>query len=129
MCIGIKNNNPFNLRKSGNKWLGKIPSDNAFEKFTAPYYGYRAALVLLRTYFTRYRINNIHGIVSRFAPPSENDTANYIKFVCQKTHFGEYQVLTLFQILSSVAPAMALVETGYKLDPSNLQKLVKSLTK
>ena len=32
------------------------------------------------------RSNNVDDIISRWAPPSENDTQAYIKFVCEKTN-------------------------------------------
>lgn len=84
---GIRNNNPGNLRFVAlNNWVGKIPyvqntdTDKAFEQFTDIKYGIRAML--------RVVINNIDKgndtitkIISRYAPPSENDTKAYINSV------------------------------------------------
>lgn len=39
----------------------------------------------LKAYGTKHGINTIRAAISRWAPPSENDTESYIKFVSQKT--------------------------------------------
>ena len=57
-------------------------------------FGIRAAFVLLRTYSIKYKANCIQDIVTRWAPPSENDTDAYIKNVCLWTGFGGLQRLT-----------------------------------
>lgn len=79
---GIRNNNPLNIR-IGNKWLGEVPcpTDNQFEQFTRMEYGVRAGFVLLRRYIERYKLNTISTIITRWAPPSENETARYIMAV------------------------------------------------
>ena len=42
-------------------------------------YGWRAAFYLLtRTYYHKYRLYTIRGIISKWAPPSENKTEAYI---------------------------------------------------
>lgn len=84
---GIRNNNPGNLRfVASNNWVGKIPyvdntdADKAFEQFTKIKYGIRAML--------RVVINNIDKgndtitkLITRYAPPVENDTKAYIQGV------------------------------------------------
>jgi len=47
--------------------------------------GVRAVGKLLQTYQSRYNLNTIEQMISRYAPPSENPTDEYIKFVAQKT--------------------------------------------
>ena len=54
----------------------------------------RAAFCLLRTYATKYRLCCVRDIISRWAPPKENDTTSYIRHVCQLTGFGGNQRLT-----------------------------------
>lgn len=86
---GEKNNNPFNIDKSGNNWLGKIPgTDKRQETFSSPVYGIRAGFKLLRTYIERYGLNTINKIFDRYAPPNENNTEEYKRFVCNKTGMG-----------------------------------------
>ena len=99
--LGIRNNNPLNIRKvQGQRWQGEISSHRgedgrglSFCKFESLEYGIRAAFVLLRTYSIKYKANCIQDIVTRWAPPSENDTDAYIKNVCLWTGFGGLQRL------------------------------------
>ena len=79
---GIRNNNPGNIRHGAN-WQGLNPKgrdiDSAFCVFTAPIYGIRAlAKVLI------HGLNTVRTIVSRYAPPNENQTAAYIQSVAKQ---------------------------------------------
>lgn len=75
---GIRNNNPGNIRH-GSPWQGMaaVQSDPAFIQFESMPYGVRAMVLLLRTYSRRYGLNTPAGIISRWAPPSENATGAY----------------------------------------------------
>lgn len=89
---GIRNNNPLNIRKSPEHWLGKVPgSDPDFETFSSMKYGIRAAFVCVRTYIRRFRslciTPTVSQIIARWAPSSENNTRAYITAVCH--HSGE----------------------------------------
>ena len=81
---GIRNNNPGNIRHLGLDWQGLAnpPSDGAFCIFSEPKWGLRALAVLIRNYKRKHGINTIAGIIARFAPSTENDTAAYIRAVC-----------------------------------------------
>lgn len=82
---GIRNNNPGNIRHSSAQWVGKAANqtDNSFVSFTDAVYGLRALAVTLRTYFTKYGLNTVRGIINRWAPPSENDTGAYVNAVAK----------------------------------------------
>lgn len=81
---GIRNNNPGNIRW-GDKWKGLKENgreeDKSFCVFKKPEYGIRALAKILRNYRDLHKITSVAGIIHRFAPPSENDTASYIKHV------------------------------------------------
>ena len=79
---GLRNNNPANIRRSFNKWLGlsSIQEDKEFCQFEHIKFGIRAFLILCRTYRKKYGIQTIPQFLNRFAPLSENDTLAYIKF-------------------------------------------------
>lgn len=80
---GLRNNNPFNIKKSRQPWLGKcLGVDKVFESFSLLEYGVRAGLKLLTTYVHR-GIDSPNKIIHRFAPTSENNTQNYLDFVCR----------------------------------------------
>jgi len=81
---GIRNNNPGNIRITPhNVWVGtdEDGEDKSFVTFTAPEWGIRAMTIILRTYFKNYNLNTVSGIISRWAPPKENDTNSYAEAV------------------------------------------------
>ena len=85
---GIRNNNPLNIRKSKDQWQGmkKEQTDAAFCQFENLAYGWRAAFKLLtRTYYHTYRLYTIRAIVTKWAPPNENNTRAYVENVSRLT--------------------------------------------
>ena len=87
---GIRNNNPGNIRaSSAETWQGQTGVDSGgMCIFSDATYGIRALSKLLLTYHDHYGLSTINGIISRWAPPNENDTAAYIRAVCDSTSFG-----------------------------------------
>ena len=87
MSRGLRNCNPGNIRHSRSKFKGEVrPSrDSAFKQFETMAYGYRAMFVLLDTYHRRYGLTTIRQMISRWAPPTENFTEGYIRFVSERT--------------------------------------------
>jgi hypothetical protein len=88
---GIRNHNPLNIRRSKDQWKGmaEVQTDRAFVQFKSLEYGWRAAFVLLtRTYYNTYRLFTIRAIISRWAPPNENNTKRYIENVSRFTGIG-----------------------------------------
>lgn len=78
---GFRNNNPGNIRH-GNNWQGEKPgNDSQFETFVSVEYGIRAIHVLLDTFARHYGLITIEDIITRYAPPHENHTVNYINAV------------------------------------------------
>lgn len=86
MSRGLRNNNPLNIRKNSTKWQGlaKEQTDKCFFVFTAPEWGYRAALRTLQTYQRTHRLCTIREWIERWAPPCENPTDKYLEFICNK---------------------------------------------
>jgi hypothetical protein len=79
---GLRNNNPGNLRATS----ANQPQDaDGFRTFTSMDEGIAAANNQLNIYAHRDGINTISGIVSKWAPKNENDTAAYIASVNQQT--------------------------------------------
>lgn len=88
---GMRNNNPGNIRH-GIDWIGDEPgearADSDFERFDTMALGIRALLKLLQTYRKKHGLKTVRGIVSRWAPRSENDTAAYIRHVAEQLGVG-----------------------------------------
>ncbi len=85
---GIRNNNPLNIRKSKDKWKGlrAVQADAQFCQFESLEYGWRAAFYLLtRTYYHKYRLYTIRAIISKWAPPCENNSKAYVENVSRLT--------------------------------------------
>lgn len=80
---GIRNNNPGNIRKGAN-WDGSTGDDGAFVIFRSPEYGIRALAKLLLNYERLHGLNTVRGIISRYAPSNENNTAAYVSSVSGK---------------------------------------------
>jgi len=81
---GIRNNNPGNIKKTTIPWKGVVGTDEEFLKFATPEDGIRAISRILKVYVTKYNLNTPSQIMSRWAPPIENPTKNYIGFVADK---------------------------------------------
>ena len=108
---GIRNNNPLNIEDTGESWLGKVGNDGRFMVFETAGHGLRAGARILRTYRHKYGIKTIKDILNRFAPPSENNTQNYINFVSDKTGLPEDKDLT-DNDYPAVLAAMVNLENG-----------------
>lgn len=116
MSRGIDNCNPGNIRLSKVFYRGEVqPSqDAAFKQFSSMEWGYRAMFVLLDTYARRYGLNTIRGMISRYAPPSENNTEAYIAAICEWTGIAADEVLDTRSRLDMVpiVVAMSRIENG-----------------
>ena len=95
MSRGLQNCNPGNIRQSKVRYKGEVrPSrDSAFKQFESLAWGYRAIFVLLDTYRIRYGLDTIRGMISRWAPPSENHTETYIRAVADAVGIPDGQPL------------------------------------
>lgn len=87
---GIRNNNPGNLRS----W-GDMPREDGFARFPTPEAGLAAMIKNLQVQQSKHGLNTIAGIIGRWAPPNENDTAGYVGNVSKQTGFGAHQPLDL----------------------------------
>ena len=123
---GIRNNNPLNVRRTGDQWRGlaDTQTDASFCQFKTMAWGWRTAFYLLtRTYYRKYGITTIRAIVSRWAPATDhNDTAAYTANVARLTGIAADEPLGNPQEQPArwmmVGMAMAIHENGTSsLDP------------
>lgn len=125
MTRSERNNNPGNIRLTGDRWRGQVlpPPDRGFVTFMEPKWGYRALFVILEGYMIRHGLRTIRGIIGRYAPPSENATAAYIRSVCRATGWGPDDPLDpCGRVMQDLARAITLQESGKPADESNLLK-------
>ena len=116
---GLRNNNPLNIRRSGDKWQGLrvLQEDRAFFQFSEMKWGWRAAFRLLcHTYYGKYKLRTIRAIITRWAPPKENNTEAYIRRVTDRIGIGPDKELGDPQTHPTqwmmIGIAMAIVENG-----------------
>lgn len=115
----VRNNNPGNIRV-GTKWQGLMPreqmtpeqaTETSFCVFEDAVAGFRAMAEIFHTYYKRDGICTIKQAITRWAPPSENNTKAYVQSVCDYTGwapdalfpFTEGSVTTQAALLKGVA--------------------------
>ena len=103
--------------------LGEVGRGAAgpFVQFTSLTYGLRAAFCILRTYRNKHHAVCIEDIITRWAPPTENDTHKYILDVCKLTGFGGKERLTENN-WPQLVKAMARIESGMNLTEKQIQQ-------
>ena len=104
---GIRNKNPGNI-KLGTDWdgLAAEQTDPTFCIFDEAVMGIRALMRILLTYRFTHNKKNIDSIIRRWAPPSENDTEAYIKFVAKRM-----EIEPMAMIDSSIEGYLPLVKS------------------
>lgn len=120
-----RNCNPLNIRRTSDKWQGQRArqEDPEFVQFENSSYGIRAAVKILRTYQKKYDCRTVEDIVSRWAPPSENNTAGYIRYVCASMYVERDTPLNLEDndIMARLVRAMAFFESGCIIDTQSIR--------
>ena len=129
---GLRNNNPGNIRHGGSLWYGAADNqtDPAFLQFTDAKWGLRAIARTLLTYGRKRRaadgspIDTLAEVITRWAPPSENNTASYIKAVAKRTGFKPDQVLNMTnpEALRALTDAIVWHENGSNPFPTDAIK-------
>lgn len=106
--LGIRNNNPGNLRKWGDAQVV-----GGFAQFATREEGLEAEQKQLKLYGSR-GINTLSSIASTWAPNSENDTAAYIAGLSKSTGYDPNKKLDLNDpaVLARVANAINKNENG-----------------
>ena len=117
MTRGLRNNNPGNIRHDRDKWRGEVvPSqDKAFKQFEGMAWGYRAMFHLINNYSRLHGCNTVRKIVSRWAPPEDNNhTGAYIAAVCDSAGVQPDGLITTTcrDVMVPIIAAMARVENG-----------------
>lgn len=118
---GIRNNNPGNIRH-GDNWLGRADSqpDQAFITFESPEYGVRAMARILRNYQTKYGLSTVRGLISRWAPPIENNTGAYVDHVAHMLGVGADEQIIVAGHLGKLIPAIIRHENGIQPYPDTV---------
>ncbi|MEG2365609.1 MAG: structural protein P5 [Alistipes sp.] len=116
MSRGLTNCNPGNIRRSKVRYKGEVqPSrDRAFKQFESLAWGYRAIFMLLHTYHVRYGLHTVERMIARWAPPTENHTQQYIRYVADAVGVAPNEPLETLDAATMIpiAAAISEVENG-----------------
>lgn len=101
-------NNPLNIRYAGQEGASNV---GGFAAFPTPQAGLQATHDLMSRYGDK-GINTLSGLISTWAPPSENNTRAYIDSVSKDTGIPANAPIDLHDpnVRSQIIPAMAKVE-------------------
>ena len=130
MSLGLKLNNPGDIRCSNIMWLGKVaPSRNPdFETFDCIENGIRAVGVTLLTYFNVHGLKTLREMANRYAPPSENNTTIYVETLADRTGFDPDYPLSFPNDLEAVVASFLDAEQGHEVSqitPEQISEGVK----
>lgn len=125
--LGIRNNNPGNIRATATIWRGQKGSNRGFIVFETPEYGIRALTVLLRNYYFKHDLKTIAQIIRRYAPSNENNTQSYINSVALRTGYSATQVLPWPEALPALIYAIIKHENG--IQPYDTETIMAGIRK
>ena len=118
---GVRNNNPGNLERTAERWIGMSPdqsSDPRFMVFDTPEHGIRALMRLLINYQERHGLKTVREVINRWAPPVGRDqdgksytqnTSGYVHHVSRQTGFDPDEPLDILDRTTCEKLARAIV--------------------
>ncbi len=127
---GIRNNNPFNLKKDNEPWQGLADqqTDTNFFQFKTAIYGIRAGARNLITYQDEHQLNTVRLIITRFAPAADNnDTEAYINDVSSRMHIDADAPLNMHQFADLEPLTKAIIQHENGQQPYTDAQITKAL--
>ena len=121
---GIRNNNPLNLSFAGQEGATmEQHSTPRFARFASMEEGVAASVRQLARYQER-GVSTLSAMISRWAPPSENDTPAYVQRVSRETGIAPDAVVNMRdpETVAALVQAMAKVETGRTVDAEVIRR-------
>ena len=127
---GIRNNNPGNIKKGSSAWQGKVAhsenTDGVFEQFQEMKFGVRAMTKLIGNYIKNSPSMTLIGIISKYAPSSENNVSAYVESVAKRANINPNdRVVNWYNNMDDVSrfiDAMIYHENGRKVDMETIKE-------
>lgn len=120
------NSNPGAIRfNPKNKWVGQVGERNGFVVFSEPKFGARAMLIIIKKRVREGK--TLAQVVNTWAPPSENNTQNYIRFVQSKTGISPNQKVRHDQIVTITQAIIQFEGSKLKFSDAELSKILASI--
>ena len=121
----ISRNNIFNIRKGPKAWKSETGANKGFVEFETREYGIRAWIVLMRTYRLKHRCATVRAIITRYAPPNENNTEAYIKYCRERVYKSDTTWLSTTADYVRLGCSMAKMETGTVLTAEDIYDVMR----
>lgn len=129
---GVRNNNPLNLRKGvAFQYQVENANETSFMTFGKTWQGIRAAVLDITTDISKGK-NTLTLLINEFAPPSENNTNNYIKNISTVTGLKPDEKIDRknFLLISKLVTSMITMENSVAaaklVTPEDIYEGVKS---
>lgn len=126
---GYRNNNPGNIRLSSDKWQGLAleQTDKEFFQFKDVTYGIRALARVLIRYQDSYKLTTAKDFITRYAPPSENNTDAYVAAILKWTGFQADQRINVHTYCDLEALVKAIINFELSVQPYTDAQIAKGL--
>jgi hypothetical protein len=121
--IGLKNNNPGNIRIPGSK--------TGFQTFASENDGLRAIIRQIGIYEDRDKLTTLRGIISAYSPSNENNTPALIANAAKRTGLGADQQIDPRNIDQLVKIVLAITKQEHaesKYTPEQIRVLIQNTT-
>jgi|GEM_PF-1308359 len=110
--LGLRNNNPGNLRP-GDNWKGMTGTNQGFVVFENIAWGIRAMATDIAGDIKDDKMDTLRKLITTYAPPIENDTNAYIRYVSDTTGLAPDAIIpTDRNVLKSIIRAHMEMEMG-----------------
>jgi hypothetical protein len=113
---GIRNNNPGNIDRTNINWQGMAArqDDPRFIVFAAPQWGLRAIAKIIQAYVVKDSCDTFRKVVTRWAPPEENETDDYVADVAARcgVHPDDSVDVRSLACMSALVKAIVWHENG-----------------
>lgn len=115
--LGVRLNNPGNVKSTNETWFGqtRLQDNKEYVRFVTPQAGIRAIMKILQTYQNEHDLLTIRQIITRWAPPSENNTQAYVDDVSIRMSIPDNYFIDLSKIemLMTLAECIVVHEQGH----------------
>jgi hypothetical protein len=117
----IEPTNPGNIRY----FSGCIGNNKGFCVFPSFEAGIFQIYKQLRLYYFRDNLKTISAIITRYAPPSENNTTGYINFLSKFSGLPANQILTETDLIKLI-PGIIKMESGTNLSLPEIARIISN---
>lgn len=109
---GIRNNNPGNVRRSSDQWVGlrATQTDPEYFQFTAPVYGIRAMARVLTNYQRRHGLRTLEAMLKRYSPVAPQPA--YTNAIAERMDMWPQFQVNLERDLPALIAAIIVQENG-----------------